>query len=244
MYGIVAGKITSVNICIFDAPNDLAASISTPLVLCTPSIVDTNIGNTHPMNMMNIAGFDPIPNHNIENGIHAIGGIGLNILTINVDILSNRLDHPSISPSVIPTTAARSRPTNTLYNVAIISVNNLPDTTNFMNALNTSIGPGNIYDGTIINTSQIRYHMIISITGKISKSIIDVLSFMSVIDSSLKYFFRFLILIVLSYFLNNYFVYTVIESCMFTWVYKKYSRIYFITLSKEDIDKCLPIRFV
>ena len=143
------------------------------------------------MNMMNIAGFDPIPNHNIEKGIHAIGGIGLNILTINVDILSNLLDHPNISPNVIPTIAASSKPTSTLYNVAIISLNSLPESSNFTNALNTSIGPGNIYDGTIMNTSHTMYQMIKSITGKINKSITDVLFFMLFIDSSLKIFLAF-----------------------------------------------------
>ncbi len=112
--GKLDGMTTSVNICEFDAPNDSAASIKTGSVLCTPSIVEIRIGNTHPMKIMNIAGHTPIPNHIIEKGIHAIGGIGLKTLTTNLHILSNRLYQPNIMPNVIPTVDASNIPNNTL----------------------------------------------------------------------------------------------------------------------------------
>ena len=66
------------------------------------------------MKIMNTAGPIPIPNHIIEKGIHAIGGIGLKILIINLHNISNRSDQPNIIPNVIPTTDASSIPNNTL----------------------------------------------------------------------------------------------------------------------------------
>ena len=64
---------------------------------------------------MNTAGAVPIPNQRIENGIHAIGGIGLKILMIKEHKRSNLLDQPNIIPNEIPTTAAKNKPRNTLY---------------------------------------------------------------------------------------------------------------------------------
>ena len=114
IYGKVEGMITSVNICEVDAPNDCAASIKTGSVLCTPSIVEISIGKTHPMKIINTAGPIPIPNHIIEKGIHAIGGIGLKILITNLHNVSNRLKYPNIIPSAIPTVDANNMPNNTL----------------------------------------------------------------------------------------------------------------------------------
>ena len=50
------------------------------------------------MKIINIAGAVPIPNHNIENGIQAIGGIGLNILITKLHKVYNLLYHPSNIP--------------------------------------------------------------------------------------------------------------------------------------------------
>jgi hypothetical protein len=41
--------------------------------------------------IMNTAGTIPIPNHRMENGIHATGGIGLRILITKVAMSSNVL---------------------------------------------------------------------------------------------------------------------------------------------------------
>lgn len=116
---------------------------------------------------MNIAGNDHIPNHNIENGIHAIGGIGLNTLTITLVNLSKYLDQPAISPKLIPTIAAIISPRITLYKVSNMSVTNLPDVNRLINELNTSTGPGNVYDGKIIKTSAKIYQIIMRIIGSI-----------------------------------------------------------------------------
>ena len=136
--------ITSVSICEFDAPNDCAASIKTGSVLCTPSIVESSIGKTHPMKIMNTAGPTPIPNHIIEKGIHAIGGIGLKILIINLHNVSKRLNQPNSIPNVIPTTDASNIPNNTLYIVSNISLKSLPETINLTKEVATSTGPGNM----------------------------------------------------------------------------------------------------
>ena len=64
--------------------------------------------------MMNIAGTVPIPNHKIENGIQAIGGIGLKILITKLHKSSKVLYHPSNTPKGIATTEARIKPPNTL----------------------------------------------------------------------------------------------------------------------------------
>ena len=122
------------------------------------------------MNMMNTAGAIPIPNHNMENGIHAIGGIGLNILITKLDNLSNLSDHPIIIPNNTPTTDAKTIPIITLYNVSHTSVNNSPVLHNFMKELTTSTGPGNIYDGNTVNTSANIYHTITIRIGKINLS--------------------------------------------------------------------------
>ena len=58
------------------------------------------------MKIINIAGAVPIPNHNIENGIQAIGGIGLNILITKLHKVYNLLYHPSNIPKGIATTDA------------------------------------------------------------------------------------------------------------------------------------------
>ena len=144
IYGKLDGTITSVNICELDAPNDCAASIKTGSVLCTPSIVEISIGKTHPMKIMNTAGPTPIPNHIIEKGIHAIGGIGLKILITNLHNLSNSLNQPNIMPNVIPTTDASNIPNNTLYSVSKISLKSWPETTNLTNEFATSVSPGNM----------------------------------------------------------------------------------------------------
>ena len=103
----------------------------------------------------------------IENGIHAIGGIGLNTLTITLVNLSKYLDQPAISPKLIPTIAAIISPRITLYKVSNMSVTNLPDVNRLINELNTSTGPGNVYDGKIIKTSAKIYQIIMRIIGSI-----------------------------------------------------------------------------
>ncbi len=55
------------------------------------------------MKIMNTAGPIPIPNHIIEKGIHAIGGIGLRTLMTNLHNVSNRSYQPNIMPNIIPT---------------------------------------------------------------------------------------------------------------------------------------------
>ena len=66
------------------------------------------------MKIINTAGPIPIPNHIIEKGIHAIGGIGLKILMTNLHNVSNRSYQPNSMPNVIPTVDASSIPNNTL----------------------------------------------------------------------------------------------------------------------------------
>ena len=108
------------------APKVWADSTKTLSVLFTPSIVYTKIGKTHPMNMINTAGTVPIPNHKIENGIHATGGIGLKTLITKVHKSSRVLYHPSKIPKGIATTDARIKPENTLNNVSIVFVRSFP----------------------------------------------------------------------------------------------------------------------
>ena len=118
---------------------------------------------------MNIAGMVPIPNHNIENGIHAIGGIGLKILITKLHKSSKVLYHPSKIPNGIATIAARIKPPNTLNNEAIVFLRSLPDKIKFHAELQTSIGLGKIYGLTICNPSVIRYQKMIMTIGKINE---------------------------------------------------------------------------
>ena len=166
--GNAEGRVILRNISASDAPSVCAASISTFGVLLTPSNVYTSIGNTHPINMMNIAGAIPIPNHNILNGIHAIGGIGLNTLITILENLSSDLKLPSSIPNGIPTTDANPKPMNTLITVFIVSLNNLPLSMFVYADWNTSIGPGSLVVGINPKKFVKMYHTIIMIAGSIS----------------------------------------------------------------------------
>ena len=75
---------------------------------------------------MNTAGTVPIPNHKIENGIHATGGIGLKILITNVHKSSKVLYHPSKIPRGIATKDAKIKPANTFNKVSTVLVSNFP----------------------------------------------------------------------------------------------------------------------
>lgn len=121
------------------------------------------------MKMMNIAGMVPIPNHKIENGIQAIGGIGLKILITKVHKSSKVLYHPSKIPKGIAIIAARAKPPNTLNNESIVFFKSFPETINSHADSQTVIGPGRIYGSTKPNPSVIKYQKMIITIGKINE---------------------------------------------------------------------------
>ena len=104
----------------------------------------------------------------MENGIHATGGIGLKTLITKVQISSKVLYHPSKIPRGIATMDANIKPANTLNNVSIVFVNNLPFSITTHAELTTSSGPGKIYDENKPNALVIRYQKNIKTAGKIS----------------------------------------------------------------------------
>ena len=55
----------------------------------------------------------PSPNHTIDNGIQAIGGIGLKISKIGRNSADIGLNQPIKIPSTIPSTEPMINPTNT-----------------------------------------------------------------------------------------------------------------------------------
>ena len=55
----------------------------------------------------------PSPNHTIDNGIHAIGGIGLNISKIGRNRADMGLNYPIRIPSTIPMMEPNAKPTRT-----------------------------------------------------------------------------------------------------------------------------------
>ena len=118
--------------------------------------------------MINTAGTIPIPNHKIENGIHATGGIGLKTLKTNEAISSNVLYHPSKIPKGIATIDAKIKPPNTLYKVSKVFVRSFPFIINSQADWQTVIGPGRMYGLTIPNPSVIRYQKMIKQIGKIN----------------------------------------------------------------------------
>ena len=120
------------------------------------------------MKMMNTAGNIPIPNHRMENGIHATGGIGLNTLMTSVAISSRVLYHPSRIPNGMATIDAKIKPPNTLYNVSNVLVKSFPDNIKVQADWQTVIGPGKIYGLTNPNPSVIKYQKMIITIGKIN----------------------------------------------------------------------------
>lgn len=95
------------------------------------------------MKIINTAGTVPIPNHKIEKGIHATGGIGLKTLITNVQISSNFEYQPRRIPKGIAIIDARIKPANTLNKVSNVLVNSFPDTIIFQAEIQTSTGLGN-----------------------------------------------------------------------------------------------------
>ena len=118
------------------------------------------------MKMMNIAGTVPIPNHKIENGIQAIGGIGLKILITKEHNSSKGLYQPSKIPAGIAKTEANNKPANTLNNVLTVIVKSLPFWITIQAEFTTSTGLGKIYAENRFNTQVIKYQIIIIIIGK------------------------------------------------------------------------------
>ena len=117
---------------------------------------------------MNTAGNVPIPNHKIENGIQATGGIGLKTLITKVHKSSNILYHPSNIPTGIATRDAIIKPANTLNKVSIVFVRSLPFSITTHAELTTSIGPGNIYEENKPIPLVIKYQKNIKIIGTIN----------------------------------------------------------------------------
>ena len=99
---------------------------------------------------------NPIPNHKIANGIHAIGGTGLRTLITKEQKLSQVSDQPKNIPIGIATTEAKIIPKNTLIKVLTVLVNNSPLAIKVHPALHTSIGLGIINLGQITKTSVIK----------------------------------------------------------------------------------------
>ena len=120
------------------------------------------------MKIMNTAGNVPIPNHKIENGIHATGGIGLKTLITNVAKSSNVLYHPSNIPNGIATIDANIKPENTLNKVSIVFVRSFPFSITTHAEFTTSIGLGNIYEENNSTPSVIKYQNNIKMIGKIN----------------------------------------------------------------------------
>jgi hypothetical protein len=118
--------------------------------------------------MINTAGTVPIPNHKIENGIQATGGIGLRILITKVHKSSKVLYHPRIIPKGIATTEAKIKPANTLNKVSIVFVRSFPFSMTVHAEFITSKGPGRIYEENNPNPLVIKYQNNIKITGRIN----------------------------------------------------------------------------
>jgi hypothetical protein len=119
------------------------------------------------MNIINTAGTVPIPNHKIENGIHATGGIGLKILITKVAISSKVLYHPSSIPKGIAIIEASIKPANTLNNVSIVFVKSFPFSITTHAEFKTSKGPGKIYEENNPIPLVITYQNNIKIIGRI-----------------------------------------------------------------------------
>jgi hypothetical protein len=120
------------------------------------------------MNIMNTAGTVPIPNHKIEKGIHATGGIGLNILITKVHKSSKVLYHPSSIPTGIATTDAKIKPAKTLNKVSTVFLRSLPFSITTQAEFTTSSGPGSIYEENNPKPLVIKYQKKIKIIGMIN----------------------------------------------------------------------------
>jgi hypothetical protein len=120
------------------------------------------------MNIINTAGNVPIPNHKMENGIQATGGIGLRTLITKVHKSSRILYQPSKIPKGIATTDAQIKPANTLNKVSIVFVRSFPFSITTHAELTTSRGPGSIYEENNPNPFVIKYQKNIKIIGTIN----------------------------------------------------------------------------
>ena len=120
------------------------------------------------MKIMNTAGKVPIPNHKIENGIHATGGIGLKTLITKVHKSSRVLYHPSKIPHGIATTDAQIKPAKTLNKVSTVFVKSFPFSITTRAEFSTSSGPGRIYEENNPKPLVIKYQKKIKIIGMIN----------------------------------------------------------------------------
>jgi hypothetical protein len=114
MLGMAAGIITLKKMNLVDAPRVLAASIKFTLIVVTPLIVLIIMKKKEINQMRKILLPSPMPNHNMDKGIQAMGDIGLIISIIGSKIKYSLSDHPNSNPIGNAVMQAREKPMRVL----------------------------------------------------------------------------------------------------------------------------------
>jgi hypothetical protein len=121
----------------------LLANFSKPFSIdLTPTTVLVRTGKKTPKMMMKIFGNSPIPNHKIDNGIHAMGGIGLTISTIGSTNDLAFSDQPISNPKDTAIAEPIPNPKNTRNNDIWICFSNSPEINSLRKAWPIDSGDG------------------------------------------------------------------------------------------------------
>src|SRR5476649_657598 len=105
-------------------------------------MVLSKIGNSAPMNVMNIMLISDDGNIRIASGIHATAGMGRSTSSDGSTVSSNARYRLMARPKPIPTIDAALNPTSTLMMLASRCIGSLGECSRCQNACATSVGAG------------------------------------------------------------------------------------------------------